>query len=133
MFTNPSKYAIKALCVLVKHSSKANKVLVKDIAKEAQVPSPYLSKILQILSKAGYISSLKGRNGGFYLTEEQLKTPLLDIIVTLEGKDRLQHCVINFEHCNTERPCPVHYLLAPAKTALQRSLEGIQLKDLNSP
>ncbi|MEL6810303.1 MAG: Rrf2 family transcriptional regulator [Bacteroidota bacterium] len=130
MFTKPSKYAIKAICLLVDRSSETHKLLVKDIARETGVPSPFLSKILQTLSRRGFISSHKGRHGGFYLSADQREVLLLDIILELEGKDHFQHCIMNFENCNLDHPCPVHELIAPAKVAFRKSLEGIRLKDL---
>ena len=77
MFTNSSKYAIKALCVIVEETSINHKLLVKEIAEQTGIPRPFLSKILQQLSSKNYISSTKGRHGGFYIEEQQLDNSLL--------------------------------------------------------
>ena len=130
MFSNSSKYAIKALAYIVNYSSYENKLLVKEIATKIEVPKPFLSKILQQLSSKDYLSSAKGRKGGFYITEKQLNNSILDIIIETEGKDRLKECVLNFDNCNTLNPCPVHDLIAASKDSLRQSFETTKLEDL---
>ena len=130
MFTNSSKYAIKALCTIVEQTSIEHKLLVKEIAEQTGVPRPFLSKILQQLSSKNYISSTKGRRGGFYIEEQQLENSLLDIIIEVEGKNRLQRCAINFESCDSENPCPIHKFIVAAKNELQENIKNIKLRDL---
>lgn len=130
MLSNSSKYAVKALVHLVNHSSEGNKVLVKDLAKATELPQPYLSKLLQQLTSKDYLSSVKGRNGGYFITEKQLENSVLDIIMEIEGKDILQLCILNFDSCDHKNPCSIHHLVASQKNALQKSFKAIRLKDL---
>lgn len=130
MFTNASKYAIKALCVIVEQTSVERKLLVKEVAEQTGIPRPFLSKILQQLSSKKFISSTKGRHGGFYIEEKQLENSLLDIIIEVEGKNRLQRCAINFENCDSDNPCPIHNFISAAKNELQENIRNIRLRDL---
>lgn len=130
MLASSSKYAIKALVFLVNNSSEKNKIQAKHIAESTEVPKPFLSKILQLLASRGYLSSTKGPNGGFYVSKVQLENSLLDIIVAVEGKDRMHQCAISFEECDTQNPCPLHNLIAPASQELRQSYSRITLVDL---
>jgi Rrf2 family protein len=130
MLSNSSKYAVKALVHLVNNSSERNKILVRHLAEATELPQPYLSKLLQQLTSKNYLSSVKGRNGGYFITEEQLENSVLDIIVEIEGKDILQLCVLNFDSCDSKNPCPIHHLVASQKNALQKGFKTIKLKDL---
>jgi Rrf2 family protein len=130
MISNSSKYAIKSLVYIVNNASEDHKLLVKDIARETQVPRHYLSKILQQLSAKNYLSSTKGPGGGFFITKKQLKTSLIDIVVETEGKDRLSRCILNYEQCDAQNPCPIHDMIAPAKDALRHQLKMITLENL---
>jgi len=130
MLANSSKYAVKAIVYLVNNSAQDEKKLAIEVAKCAEVPKPFISKLLRQLSSKKLISSSKGPNGGFYISEDQLKGSLLDIIVEVEGKDRLSQCALNFENCNEEKPCPVHHLIALEKASLHNKFKGILLKDL---
>ena len=130
MLSNSSKYAVKALVHLVNHSSEDNKILVKHLAKATEIPQPYLSKILQQLTAKNYLSSVKGRNGGYFITQSQGENSVLDIVVGIEGKDQLQLCILNFDNCDNNNPCSIHHLVASQKDALRKNFKAIRLKDL---
>ena len=130
MLANSSKYAIKSIVYIVSNSSPEKKLLVKDIAKNIDAPQPFLSKILQQLSTKNYLSSTKGPNGGFFVTEEQLEKSVMDIIVEIEGRDRLKQCALNFENCDSENPCPIHDFISDVKEELRASLSNIKVIDL---
>ena len=130
MLANSSKYALTALIFLVNNSSKEDKLQAKYIAESTGIPKPFLSKILQVLATKNYLSSSKGPNGGFYISESQLSHSLLDIIVEVEGRDRMHQCALNFKECDTQNPCPIHNIIAPAANELRQNYERTTLKDL---
>lgn len=132
MLSKSSKYALKALVFIALNSSEEKKLLVKEIANKTNVPRPFLSKILQELASKDILSSIKGPGGGFFTTQKQQNGNVLDIIVETEGMDKLQHCVLNFENCDSQNPCPLHNYIAPAKDALRHSLKNITLDDLRN-
>lgn len=130
MLSNSSKYALKAVVYIAAKSSAENKLLVKEIAENTNVPKPFLSKILQQLAANDLLSSTKGPHGGFFITENQLKNSVMDIVIETEGRDKLQQCFLNFENCNSHNPCPVHDFIAPAKESLRKSLQQVTIKEL---
>ncbi|MCW5518590.1 Rrf2 family transcriptional regulator [Aureitalea sp. L0-47] len=132
MLANSSKYAVKAVRYLVNNASGSSKQSVKDIAGEIDVPKPFLSKLLQQLSSKNLISSTKGPGGGFYITDEQMEHSILNVIVEVEGKDRLKQCALNLENCDDINPCCIHHLIAKQKEALHRAYFEIKIKDLKS-
>lgn len=132
MLANSSKYAVKAVVYIVSHSSPQKRLLVRDIAQAIDAPQPFLSKILQQLSTKNYLTSMKGPHGGFYVTDEQLQMSVMDIIIEIEGKDRLNQCALNFENCNSENPCPIHDFISKTKEELRSSLSKIKVIDLKN-
>ncbi len=130
MFSNSSKYAIKAVLYLALNSNEEKKIMVKDIAGPINVPKAYIAKLLQELSRQKTISSTKGPKGGFYLSEEDKKQPLKRIIHVIDGEKRLSSCLLSLEKCNDEKPCPLHKLAAPLRNELLVSLENKTICDL---
>ena len=130
MFSNSSKYAIKAVLYLALNSSEDRKIMVKDISGPINVPQPYIAKLLQELSRQNVISSVRGPKGGFYLSEEDKKLPLKKIVNVIDGESRLTSCLLSLENCNEEKPCPLHKLAAPLRTQLLDSLENKSICDL---
>ncbi|NNK81631.1 MAG: Rrf2 family transcriptional regulator [Flavobacteriaceae bacterium] len=130
MFSNSSKYAIKAVLYLALNSSKEKKIMVKDIAEPINVPQAYIAKLLQELSRQNLISSTKGPRGGFYLSETDKQIPLRKIIHVIDGESRLSSCLLSLEDCNEDKPCPLHKSMYPLKTKLLESLENKTIVDL---
>lgn len=123
MLSSSSKYAINAVLYLAVHSSDSNKIRAKEIAEAIKLPSPFLSKLLQTLSRENIISSSKGPTGGFYLTEKALNTPLIEVVNIIDGTSRLEDCVLGLKKCSADQPCPVHFSVQPLKQKFRRELE----------
>ena len=122
MLSNSSKYGVKAVLYLAVHSSETKKIRAKEIAEAIDIPSPFLAKILQPLSKKEIISSIKGPTGGFYMTPENLEIPLLEVVREIDGLEKLNNCVLGLTACNAEKPCPVHFSVQPFRLKFMKEL-----------
>ena len=69
-------------------------ISVKDIANSIDVPSPFLAKLFQQLVRGNIISSTKGPNGGFYLTDENAENTVCDIIENIDWLNKLNECFL---------------------------------------
>ncbi len=73
--------------------ARSNEVInVAHIAEVIQSSRHHVAKIMQRLSKNGYISSNRGPNGGFVLRKKPEEITLLDIYEAIEGKFEIQTC-----------------------------------------
>lgn len=108
MFSKSCKYAIRSILFLAIYASEENKMGVDDLAAKLDVPKHFLAKILQQLTRRGLISSVKGRNGGFYLTEENSNSNLLKVIESIDGPRAFKECVLGMTECTSNNPCPYH-------------------------
>lgn len=123
MLSNSSKYAINAVLYLAVNSSVENKIGVREIAEALHIPTAFLAKLLQTLAKKEAICSSKGPGGGFYLTEQKAKAPLVDIIHYIDGIDKFANCLLGLRKCSEETPCPMHYAVYPFKLQFLQELE----------
>jgi Rrf2 family protein len=130
MFSNSSKYAIKAVLYLAIHSSELKKIRVKNISEPINVPQAYIAKLLQELSRHNIVSSTRGPNGGFYLNNTNLNIPLIEIVNVIDGGDRLNSCLLSLHNCNSQKPCPLHNFAEPFSTALIEHLKQNTIEDL---
>ncbi|MBW7866688.1 MAG: Rrf2 family transcriptional regulator [Brumimicrobium sp.] len=132
MFSKSCEYGIKATLYLAKHSlNSEDKVGVKDIAKEIESPEAFTAKILQILSRAKVVHSLKGPTGGFYIPKDKLKEiKLVDIVNAIDGDTIYEGCGLGLSDCNDETPCPVHNQFKIIKEKLKRMLVKTSLYEL---
>ncbi|PQJ82000.1 RrF2 family transcriptional regulator [Polaribacter glomeratus] len=123
MLSRASKYAISAVLYLTISASEENKIGSKKIAQKLEIPPAFLAKNLQELTKKGIISSVKGPNGGFYLTKENEKNTIYDIIACVDHIDKFNQCYLGQLDCDKENPCVVHDLYSPFKNALLKKLK----------
>ena len=121
MFSNSTKYAIRAIVHMLQNQDKGKNTVV-DMANKLNMPQPYLSKILQQLSKSNIISSSKGRGGGFYLTNENGKRPLIDVVICIEGHNVFNKCILGLAECSDENPCLLHLHFKAFKTSIEKSI-----------
>jgi len=112
MLSNTCKYAVRALIYLGKNATEKNKVGIKKIAGDLDIPTPFLGKILQNMVRQKVLISTKGPNGGFALGKKAKDISLYNIVCIVDGEDYFKHCLISHETCASVhekgKHCPVH-------------------------
>jgi len=115
MLSNSTKYALKAVLFLGVHSGESKKIQARELSEPINVPAAYIAKLMQELARNELVSSKKGPHGGFYLSEENRKVTLRQIVECLDGDYRLTSCMLSLSQCNAEKPCPIHHLVGSIK------------------
>jgi Rrf2 family protein len=123
MLSKQSKYAIRGVLYLAIYANEKNKLGSTEVGAQANIPAPFLAKIFQKLSRENLIISMKGPNGGFYLSEKELSNSLLDIIECIDGLETFNTCFIGLPHCSDNNPCSIHHLAAPWRDQLVAELK----------
>lgn len=124
MFTKSCQYAIRAVLYLTEPKNQEKKIGVKEIAETLQVPQQFLAKILQQLAKHNLISSLKGPNGGFFISDANASVTLLDIVECIDGKGALTSCILGMPSCSSEHPCQLHHHFYGSREGLRATLSS---------
>ena len=114
LISRTSQYAIQSLIYLATQSQGAP-VKIKDVAEKLQVPSAYLSKIMQELAKGGLVTSFRGPLGGFILSADPSEIDLLRILLVTEGNEFTKACMLGLKLCSDETACPMHEQWKPIK------------------
>ena len=130
MFTKSCEYGMRAAFYIAQHASDNKNVGLKEIARSQEIPSHFLSKVLQILVKNKILKSTKGFNGGFSLNRDAGQINLLEIINAIDGMDIFNTCVIGLKDCSTDRPCPIHDQYKTIKENFLRILTNKTLQSL---
>ena len=105
-----------------------------EIAQEAQLPAPTVSKILKILARAGLLDSHRGMKGGYNLARDPEKITVAEIITALEGPIAITECINDSPgECSQEPFCPVRGNWQRINSAIREALEGITLAEMTHP
>jgi Rrf2 family protein len=109
MFSKATEYALRATIYIAKKSTLDKKIGIEEISNAIGSPQSFTAKILQLLTKENkLISSLRGPNGGFFLSDEARKMPLRSILIAMGEDDILEKCVLGLKQCSEIHPCPMH-------------------------
>lgn len=108
MFSKSCKYAIRAVLFMAYKTSPDQRVGVKEISDALGVPGPFLAKLLQQLTRNNLVSSVKGPNGGFFLSEKNRNEPLRKVVECIDGPEVFSACILGLPVCSSENPCPLH-------------------------
>jgi Rrf2 family protein len=108
MFSKACEYALRATIYIAQKSSEEKKVGIDEIAKAIDSPQHFTGKILQFLSRDNVISSVKGPNGGFFITSKQKQLPVRAVLHALDEDTLLEKCVLGLKLCSEIKPCPMH-------------------------
>lgn len=110
MLSNTSRYAIRALIYLAINTSETKKIGIKKIADDLDIPSPFLGKILQTLTRKKILSSTKGPNGGFGISESTTEVSLMEIVRIIDGDELFDRCLISNKTCGEKEgdTCSLH-------------------------
>ena len=83
--------------------------MARELAEQLHIPSPYLAKLLQQPCRVGWLSSTRGRGGGFTLTPGTENITLLEILMLSKGERISRECLLGFKECDAKLGMFIHW------------------------
>ena len=77
------------------------------LVKALRIPKPFLRKILQLLTKNGFVKSYKGMGGGFSLAIPADKLYIVEVAKVFQGSLNLNECFLKKMACPNRKACPL--------------------------
>ena len=136
MITQKMKYALKALVELgIERAGQGRALRIEEIAKRSGTPKRFLEHILLEIRNAGYIASIRGRNGGYVLLREPREVPLSELIRLIDGPIAPLPCLSRrayqrCEDCADEATCRLRKVFAEVFWSYLVLIESLTLADL---
>jgi Rrf2 family protein len=131
MFSKTTEYALRATIYIAQKGTEENKLSLSEIAKGINSPKSFTAKMLQVLTVGNRIvSSTRGPNGGFYMTEKARKLPVRAILEAMEEDGVLDKCVLGLKQCSEVKPCPMHHQYKSIKFRLKELFESKTIQSL---
>ena len=136
MITQKMKYALKSMMVLADEQAGAGDALrIEEIARRAETPKRFLEHILLEIRNAGYIASIRGRNGGYLLIKDPAAIPLSELLRMIDGPIAPLTCLSRrayqrCEDCADETTCRIRKVFAEVFWSYLLLIESLTLADL---
>ena len=109
------------------------------LAEFHDLPTAYLAKHLQALSRAGIVTSERGAKGGYRLGRAPSKVSLLEIVFAIEGSRPAFRCAEIRQRgpCAAapsacRKACPIARAFLAAETAWRQALAGVTVAEINA-
>ncbi len=105
----------------------------REVAAEAHLPLPVVSKVLKALARRGLLVSHRGAKGGYSLARPPAEITAAEMIAALEGPIGLTECVAHPGQCVQESSCHVREPWQRINSVVRRALAEVTLADLVRP
>lgn len=129
MISKTAEYALRAVVHLANTADEAISQTLGQIAEGTQVPSGYLSKVLQQLARAGIVNSQRGIGGGFQLAQLPSEITVYDVVQPVDPIGRIPRCPLGLAN-HQQSLCPLHAALDAAAAELEASFRSTTIAQL---
>lgn len=124
------RYALRVMLDLAEHKEDGY-ISLKDIAERQEVSMKYLEMIVAMLNRAGFVSSQRGKSGGYRLTRKPEEYTIGSILKMTEGSLAPVSCLDQGgESCSRAGTCITLPMWKKLDQLIDDYLEGITLSEL---
>ena len=117
-------YALRALFTLVEHFD-GSPIPIRELARRNEIPKPFLEHILLELKARGWVDSVPGKKGGYFLARKPDRITMGEIIRHFEGLISPIDCVSTSNHrrCSQEPVCRFRRLFLEIRNQSARLMD----------
>jgi Rrf2 family nitric oxide-sensitive transcriptional repressor len=126
--TNFSDYALRVLMYAAARGDRL--ITIDETAKVYGISRTHLMKIVNQLTRAGYLKAVRGRSGGVTLAKRPNKIRLGDVVRITEPDFALVECFGPDNQCVITTRCRLRRALGEALDAFIATLDRYTLADL---
>jgi len=123
-------YALRALIRVGLADGKL--ITINDIAQSFDISKQHLMKVVNDLSRKGYLDTVRGRNGGIRLRRRPRDINVGQVVRDTEELDVIG-CLEQRGYCPIQRVCVLRGVLRDAAEAFLAELDAYTLADLIKP
>lgn len=127
------RYGVAAVYELALHYGEGP-ISLKSIAANQGISEHYLEQLICTLRNAGFVTSVRGAQGGYILAKNPAHITVGDIITTMEGPIALVDCLLtdasDNSYCEKASACVTRGVWAKVCDSINGVLNSISLADL---
>ena len=124
------RYALRTMLDLALHD-QGSLIPLKEISNRQGVTIKYLEQVMNLLSKAGYVRSVRGAGGGYRLAKAPSEYKIGDILRVAEGSLAPIACLEDeINQCQRYEECLALEFWEGLADAINTYVDSITLEDL---
>jgi Rrf2 family nitric oxide-sensitive transcriptional repressor len=126
--TKFSDYALRVL--MYAHAAGDRRVTIEEMAASYRISRAHLMKVVNALTRAGYLTAVRGRSGGLTLARPAETIRLGEVIRSTEPDFALVECFATGNRCVITGCCRLPGVLSEALAAFLETLDRHTLADI---
>ena len=126
-FALQTDFALRTLIYLAVENRRAT---ISDVAGFYGISAAHVAKVVNQLSRLGYVRSIRGIGGGVELSRAPREISVGEVVLAFEGSLRLLECVGVEDLCVIQPFCKLKSVLAEAERIQVEYLRGVTLEDV---
>lgn len=126
--TTFSDYALRVL--MYAGAAGDHLITIEETARVYDISRAHLMKVVNVLTKAGYLKGVRGRSGGFMLAMPPEKINLGAVVRATEPDFALVECFGPGNHCLITGSCRLPNILNEALNSFVETLDRYSLTDI---
>ena len=116
-FMNKMNRKLEYSLMALKHMSQKRPgelTTAKEVADSYHAPFDATARVMQIMAQKGLLKSEQGAFGGYQITRDLNKVSFNDLVVMIQGPNKIAKCLQKTETCEIQDSCnivsPIHNL-----------------------
>jgi Rrf2 family transcriptional regulator, nitric oxide-sensitive transcriptional repressor len=126
--TTFSDYALRLLIYAGAHPDRL--VTIEEVSQVYKVSRAHLMKVANMLTRAGFLTAVRGRSGGLELARRPSEVGLGDVVRASEPDFALVECFATGNQCIITNRCRLPDVLNDALKAFVSTLDRYTLEDV---
>ena len=124
-------YALRALFTLVDHYHGAP-IPIRELARRNDVPKRFLEHIMLALKSQGWVDSVAGIRGGYFLTKSPDKITMGEVVRHFDGILAPIDCVsvTGYKRCSQESVCRFRCVFLDARNYVANVMDRATLTEV---
>ncbi|MBD3759420.1 Rrf2 family transcriptional regulator [Sphingomonadaceae bacterium G21617-S1] len=133
MLSQRTRYAIRALLHLADHHGEGP-IQLAEIAERQNIPGKFLTVILSEMKRAGFVETMRGKEGGYWLSRPPTEITYGDIVRATRGSLALVPCAARLaytpcDHCIDEAKCRLRGVMLSVRDETAKILDQLSLAE----
>ena len=132
--SSQEEYGLRCLLQIARKGQQGASVTIAEIAQVENLTSHYVAKLLRVLRKAEFVTSVRGQTGGYTLSREPNEIIVGDVLEALGGKIYEASFCDRFtglqDLCTHSINCTIRSLFHLLQTTIDGVVKKITLQDL---
>jgi Rrf2 family protein len=128
-----TRYAIRALLHLADRHGEGP-IQLAEIAERQNIPGKFLTVILSEMKRAGFVETMRGKEGGYWLSRPPTEITYGDIVRATRGSLALVPCAARLaytpcDHCIDEAECRLRAVMLSVRDETAKILDQLSLAE----